>query len=119
VELVVWNAARRLAVLVVAALAMVAVPFVRDARIGPLPAACGGLALALFVVALLPLARATRLLRDVRQPPRRPPAALVYRASPTEEDHDPAERAATHQAAIAFLLLALAASLTVVTAAAR
>ena len=44
---------------------------------------------------------------------------MVYRTSSADEDPEPAERAATHQAAIAFLLLALAAALTVVTAASR
>ena len=119
VELVVWNAARRLAVLVVCALALVAVPFVRDARIGVLPAASGGLALTLLVLALLPLTRASRLLRQARRPPKLPPAALVYRASAGEEDRDPEERSATHQAAVALMLLAVAGALTVVAAAAR
>ena len=119
VELVVWNAARRLAVLVVCALVLVSVPFVRDARIGLLPAASGGLALALLGVALLPLVRASRLLREARRPPKTPPAAMVYRASATEEDRDPEERSATHQAAMALMLLALAGALTVVAAAAR
>ena len=118
-ELVVWNAARRLAVLVVCALALVAVPFVRDARIGVLPAASGGLALTLLVLALLPLTRASRLLRQARRPPKLPPAALVYRASAGEEDRDPEERSATHQAAVALMLLAVAGALTVVAAAAR
>jgi hypothetical protein len=119
VELVVWNAARRLAILVVCALALVAVPFVRDARIGLLPAASGGLALALLAAAVLPLVRASRLLREAQRPPKAPPAAMVYRASSTEEDRDPEERSATHQAAVALMLLALAAALTVVAAAAR
>lgn len=118
-ELVVWNAARRLAVLVTCALALVAVPFVRDARIGLLPAFSGGLALALLVVAILPLLRASRLLRVAHRPPKIPPAAMVYRANSVEEDRDPAERSATHQAALALMLLALAGALTVVAAAAR
>ena len=118
-ELVVWNAARRLAVLVVCALVLVSVPFVRDARIGLLPAASGGLALLLLGVALLPLVRASRLLREAQRPPKTPPAAMVYRASSTEEDRDPEERLATHQAAVALMLLAMAGALTVVAAAAR
>lgn len=118
-DLVVWNAARRLAVLVVCALILVSVPFVRDARISVLPAASGGLALVLLGVALLPLVRASRLLRDVHRAPQAPPAAMVYRASAGEEDRDPAERSATHQAAMALMLLALAGALTVVAAAAR
>lgn len=118
-ELVVWNAARRLAVLVACALALVAVPFVRDARIGLLPAFSGGLALALLAVAVLPLLRASRLLRVAHRPPKTPPAAMVYRANSAEEDRDPAERSATHQAALALMLLALAGALTVVAAAAR
>jgi len=119
VELVVWNAARRLAILVVCALALVAVPFVRDARIGLLPAASGGLALLLLGVALLPLYRASQLLREAHRPPKAPAAAMVYRASAAEEDRDPEERSATHQAAVALMLLALAGALTVVAAAAR
>ena len=118
-ELVVWNAARRLAVLVGCALALVAIPFVRDARIGLLPAASGGLALALLGIALLPLVRASRLLREVRRPPKTPRTAMVYRASAADEDRDPEERSATHQAAMALMLLALAGALTVVAAAAR
>ena len=43
----------------------------------------------------------------------------VYRANAHDEDHEPAETEATHQAAIALLLLAFAASLTIVAAAAR
>jgi hypothetical protein len=119
VELVVWNAARRLAVLVLGALILASVPFVRDARIGLLPAASGGLAMALLVVALLPLTRASRLLREAHRPPKPPPAALVYRASAGEEDRDPEERSATHQAAVALMLLALAGAFTIVAAAAR
>jgi hypothetical protein len=119
VELVVWNAARRLAVLVVCALALVSVPFVRDARISLLSAASWGLALVLLGVALLPLMRASRHLREARRPPKTPPTAMVYRTSSTEEDRDPEERSATHQAAVALMLLALAGALTVVAAAAR
>jgi hypothetical protein len=119
VELVVWNAARRLAVLVVCALALVSVPFVRDARIGVLPAASGGVALVLLGLALLPLVRASRLLRAARRPPTTPPPAMVYRASSAAEDRDPEERLATHQAAVALMLLALAGALTIVAAAAR
>ena len=119
VELVVWNAARRLAVLVGCALVLVSVPFVRDPRIGVLPAASGGLALVLLGVALLPLLRASRLLREARRPPKPPPAAMVYRVRSTEEDRDPEERSATHQAAVALMLLAMAGALTVVAAAAR
>jgi hypothetical protein len=119
VELVVWSAARRLAILVAGALVLASIPFVRDARIGPLPAATGGLATVLLLAALLPLARATRLLRQVNSPTKAPPAAMVYRTMTADEDRGPAEGAATRQAAVAFLLLALAAALTIVAAAAR
>jgi hypothetical protein len=119
VELVVWNAARRLAILVVGALLCVAVPFVVDARIGTLPAAAGGLAVALLVAAVVPLVRARRMLHVAAQPPDAPPASEAYRASAKAEDLDPVERAATHHAAIAFLLLALAGSLVIVAAASR
>ena len=46
VDLIVFSAARRLAFLVAAALAFVAVPFARDARVGTLPAMSGGVAIA-------------------------------------------------------------------------
>ncbi|HEY3820589.1 MAG TPA: hypothetical protein VGL81_25660 [Polyangiaceae bacterium] len=118
-ELVVWNAARRLAVFVVCALALVAVPFVRDARIGLLPAISGGLAMGLVLVALLRLGRASRLLREAQRPPKPTPAAMVYRSGLGPEDRDPVERAATHQAALSLMLLAFAGALTVVAAAAR
>jgi hypothetical protein len=119
VELVVWNAARRLAVLVMGALVLVAVAFVRDGRIRGLPAVTGALAVGLFVVALRPLLRASRHLRDARRPPERPAAAMAYRAGASVEDRDPVERSATHEAATALMLLALAGALTVVAAAAR
>jgi hypothetical protein len=120
VELVIRSAARRLAILVAGALVLASVPFVRDAHIGALPAAMGGLAIALLAAALLPLARATRLLRQPSHPAKPPPAAMVYRTVATDEDDsDPAAGAATRPAAVAFLLLALAAALTIVAAAAR
>lgn len=116
----IWSAARRLAVLVAGALVLASVPFVRDAHIGALPAVTGGLAIALLAAALLPLARATRLLRQVSPPAKVPPAAMVYRTVATDEDDGGlAEGAAARPAAMAFLLLALAAALTIVAAAAR
>jgi hypothetical protein len=119
VELVVWAAARRLALIVAAALSCVAVPFVHDARIGPLPAVTGGLAVALLAASLLPLRSAGRMIREAARPAPVPVAAEVYRASAKAEDSDGVERAATHHAAVAFLLLAAAGSLLVVAAAAR
>jgi len=116
---VVWSAARRLAVLVSVALASVAIPFVADARIRTLPALAGGLALALFVASLAPLRRAGQMIRASERPGDLPPAGLAYRASARAPDHDPDERAATHHAANAFLLLAVAGALVVVAAASR
>jgi hypothetical protein len=119
VELVIWSAARRLAVLVAGALLLASVPFVRDAHIGALPAVTGGLAMALLAAALLPLARATRLLRRGSPPAKAPPVAMVYRTVATDDDDGLVEGAAARPAAVAFLLLALAAALTIVAAAAR
>ncbi len=118
-ELVVWNAARRLALIVAGAMLLVAVPFVRDARVGPLPGVAGAVAFALLALSLVPLVRARRLLRLAAQPPAPPAASRTYRASAKAEDLDPVERAATHHAAIALVLLAFAGSLVVVAAAAR
>lgn len=119
VELVVWAAARRLALIVLAALSCIAIPFVQDARIGTLPAVVGGLGVALLVASLPLLARARREIREAGQPAPVPVAAEVYRASAKAPDSDGVERAATHHAAVAFLLLAAAGSLLVVAAAAR
>jgi hypothetical protein len=119
VEVVVWNAARRLAALVMGALSVLAIAGVSDERIRPLSAATGGLALALLLVSLLPLARASRSLRAMNRLPEQPPVRRVYRENPSYEDCELAEREATRQAAVAFLLLALAGGLAVVAAAAR
>src|SRR5262249_14801813 len=116
---VLWNAARRLALLVVASLGLVATPFVRDARIGILPAAAAGIALALLAVAVVPMARARRFLRKTAEPPPAAAAADVYRTSARDLDHEAEESGATRDAAIAFLLLAVSGALTVVAAAAR
>lgn len=118
-ELLVWNAARKLAWLVLGALAIVSVPFAMDTRIGVLPAASGGIAVALLLVSLVPLRRAACLLRRLHAAPKLVPAAAVYRASARSIDLEPEEREATHQSAVALLLLALAAALVVVAAAAR
>jgi hypothetical protein len=119
VEVLVFSAARRLAFLVAAALAFVAVPFVRDAHVRTVPAFSGGLAVALLAVALVHLLRASRLLKDAQAAAKTPAAARVYRANARAQDDDPLEQEATHQAAVALFLLAFAASLTVVSAAAR
>jgi hypothetical protein len=119
VDLIVFSAARRLALLVSVALAFVAVPFVRDARVGTLPAFSGAIAVALLCGALVPLLRARRLLQKAHMAPKSPATPMVYRESARGLDDEPAEREATHQAAVALLLLAFAASLTVVSAAAR
>jgi hypothetical protein len=119
VEWLVWSAARRLAWLVLGALLIVSVPFVAQARIGLLSAATGGLAVALLASSLLPLLRAGRMLRHLHAPPKVGRAHEVYRANARAEDPDPEEREATHQSAVALLLLALSAALTIVTAASR
>lgn len=118
-EHVLWSAARRLLVLVVVASAFVALPFALDGRVRPLPAVCGALALALLASALIPMLRARRFLRQADAPEPPPAAAMVYRTSArTVVDESTANRAA-RAAAIAFLLLCLAASLTIVAAAGR
>jgi hypothetical protein len=118
-HLVLWNAARRLAWLVAASLGLVATPFVCDARIGTMPAATVGIAVALLAVAAWPMARARRFLRKAAEVPPAAAAADVYRTSARGVDHEPEESEATHGAAIAFLLLALSGALTIVAAAAR
>jgi hypothetical protein len=116
VDLLVWSAARRLALLVAGSLVFVAVPFALAGRIGSLAAVSGASAVALLVTALLPLLRARRILRDDAQAT---PDRGVYRASARAADRDPLERAAVRHAAIALMLVAVAAALTIVAAAAR
>jgi hypothetical protein len=111
--------ARRLAILVASALALVAVPFVVDAHMRTLPAACGAMALGLLLGALTPLRQAQRLVRETEAPPPVPPAGMVYRANPRATDMEATENQATRQAVMALLLLSLAGTLTVVAAAAR
>ncbi len=118
-ERMLWSAARRLAFLVVGSLLLVAVPFALDARVGPLPAVCGALALALLGAAVLPLLRAGRGVHELDAGPKIPLVADVYRTPASAPDTDATERVAAHHAAVAFLLLALAGSLVVVAAAAR
>ncbi len=110
-----WSAARRLAMLVAGSLALVAVPFVRGARVGALAAVAGGIAVALLATALVPLLRARRILRTETG---RAPGG-VYRASARTPDRDPLERAAVRHAATALRLVAVAGALTVVAAASR
>jgi hypothetical protein len=118
-EHVLWSAARRLLALVVIASASVAIPFAIDGRVRTVPAISGALALALLAAAVIPMLRARRVLRRVDTPEPPPAAAMAYRTSArTLEDTSTANRAA-RAAAIAFLLLCLAASLTIVAAAAR
>lgn len=114
-----WSAARRLAWLVAGTLALVAIPFVLDARIGVLPAASGGLAITLLAVALLPLLHARQILRACAAPAKVPAAVDVYRTSALPTDHEPAQARATRDAALALLLLSVAGALTIVAAAAR
>ena len=111
--------ARRLAILVAAALLIVAVPFVVDGRVRTLPAACAAMALGLLLGALTPLGQALRLLRLAEQRSPAPSASTAYRAGTREADTEPTESLAIRQAAVALLLLSLAGSLTVVAAAAR
>jgi hypothetical protein len=116
VDLLVWSAARRLALLVAGSLVFVAVPFALAGRVGALAAVAGATAVALLVTALLPMFRAQRILQEN---PKATPETGVYRASARAADRDPLERAAVHHAAIALMLVALAAALTIVAAAAR
>jgi len=118
-EHVLWSAARRLLALVLIASVSVAVPFALDGRIRTVPAVSGFSALALLGAALIPMLRARRFLRQADMPLPPPAAAMAYRTSArAPEDASTANRAA-RAAAIAFLLLCLAASLTIVAAAAR
>jgi hypothetical protein len=118
-HLVLWNAARRLALLVVGSLGLVATPFVCDARIGALPAVAAAVALALLGIAVIPMARARRFLRKTVEPSAPAPTAEVYRTSARSVDHEAEESDATREAAIAFLLLAVSGAFTIVAAAAR
>lgn len=118
-EHVLWSAARRLLVLVVVASASVAVPFALDGRVRPLPAVSGALALALLAAALIPMLRARRFLRQVDTPGPPPAPAMAYRTSARTIEDDATANRAARAAALAFLLLCLAAALTVVAAAAR
>jgi hypothetical protein len=115
-----WNAARRLAWLVAVSMGLVATPFVANARIGALPAATAGVAVALFAVAAVPMVRARRFLRKAGEPSPGAAAAAVYRTSARSSvDHESDESGATREAAIAFLLLSVAGALTIVAAASR
>jgi hypothetical protein len=124
-ERVLWNAARRLAMLVAATLAIVGVRFVAGglARVGALAAAMGGLAFALFAASFVPLALAARSMRREARLPDRPAPARVYRESArtpyADAAREAAESQAIHAAAVAFLLLSMSAALTVVAAASR
>jgi hypothetical protein len=113
------NGTRRLAILVAAALALVAVAFALDAHVRMVPGTCGGLALGLLVAALVPLRQARRLVRQSERGAPPPPAAEAYRASARVDDDEMTANRAIHHAAIALLLLSLAGTLTVVAAAAR
>lgn len=118
-EHVLWSAARRLLVLVIVASASVAVAFARDGRMRTLPAVAGAFALALLGAALIPLLRARRFLRQVDTPEPPPDVAMAYRTSARTVADDSTANRAARAAAIAFLLLCLAVSLTIVAAAAR
>jgi hypothetical protein len=119
-HLVLWNAARRLAFLVVGSLGLVAAPFVVDARVGAVPAVTATVAVALLVIALFPIVRARRFVRRAAEPAPATPAAAVYRTSArVGVDHEADESGAAREAAIAFLLLAVSGALVVVAAAAR
>jgi hypothetical protein len=111
--------ARRLAILIGVALCFVAIPFVMNAHIRPLPAVAGAIALGLLLGALVPLRESRRLIRLARQPS--PPTSVeaAYRANPREPDTRDVEDLATREAAVALLLLSLSAALVIVAAAAR
>jgi hypothetical protein len=115
-----WNAARRLAWLVAVSLGLVATPFVADARIGALPAAAAGIAVALLAIAAIPMLRARRFLRRAGEVSPVAPPGEVYRTSARQSaDAEPDESGATREAVIAFLLLSMAGALTIVAAASR
>lgn len=118
-EHVLWSAARRLLLLVVVASASVAVPFALDGRMRTLPAVMGAFALALLGAALIPMLRARRFLLQAETPEPQPSASMAYRTNARAIEDVAAANRAARAAAIAFLLLCLAASLTIVAAAAR
>ena len=115
-HLLVWSAARRLALLVAGSLVFVAVPFVVCRHIGMLAAISGAGAVTLLATSLVPLFLAQRALRRAD---RGIAGAEVYRTSARPPDRDASERAAVHGAAIALMLVSMAAALTVVAAASR
>lgn len=118
-EHVLWNAARRLLLMVFVASAFVAVPFVIDGHMRTLPAVSGALALALLAAALLPMIRARRLLQQADTPEPPPAASMAYRTSARAVEDDATADRAARAAALAFAMLCLAATLTIVAAAAR
>src|SRR5258708_32950075 len=95
-HLVLCSAARRLAVLVIACLGLVAAPFVSDARVRAVPGTAGSIALVLLAVGLVALGRARRFVRRSEEPAGAVPPAPreVYRTSAvdrTAPDHEAEE----------------------------
>jgi hypothetical protein len=119
-HLVLWNAARRLAFLVVGSLGLVSTPFVFDARVGAVPGVTAAVAVALLFIAAIHIVRARRFVLRAAEPAPAIRAGAVYRTSARfGVDHEADESGAAREAAIAFLLLAVSGALVVVAAAAR
>jgi hypothetical protein len=111
--------ARRLFVLTAAVLALVAGAMVVDGHARELPVSFAAIALGLLLGAVAPMVRARRLVRLTEQVARPPPARAAYRASLRAADTAVAESMAARLGAVALLLVSLAATLTVIAAAAR
>ncbi len=120
---VLWNAARRLGILVALTLGLVAATFAGAAHIERLAIVCAAVAAGLFALALVPLARAGFLVRKgpPRTTARREAAGArdAYRTSARAPVHPIDEASAIRAAALAFLLLAISGAVAVVAAAAR
>jgi hypothetical protein len=81
--------------------------------------ACAGLAIALWLAAMVPLSRARRILRGLEPVGTAPAGAMAYRASARAVEDEPAALVATRWAAIALMLLAWAGALAIVAATSR
>jgi len=111
--------ARRLFFLTAAVLALVAAAFVVDGRARGLPVSFAAIALGLLLGAVAPMVRAQRLVRLTEQVAAVPAAREAYRASLRAVDTAIPENMAARLGVVAFLLVSVAATLTVIAAAAR
>jgi hypothetical protein len=121
-HLVLWSAGRRLAVLVSGSMVVVAVSYVSDRPVGPLPAATWCASLLLLVLGLISLARARHYLRQCEMPLPAPHPPEVYRTNAVDRadgDRPIEESGAARAVAIALVVLALSGALTIVAAASR